>query len=144
MSAPEFGKLASELEAVGASPSVISRTLIELEDHCADVEAVALKKGFDRATARRHALECLGDLDAIVAAVAARPNLLSWRCRWPHAARWAESMSYCLLWPAVPFVYCATHPAGIVRWSLSSTLAICVTATILFILQLAFGDSLRL
>jgi hypothetical protein len=135
MPAPDFDKLARELEAIGAAPSIISRTRQELADHYADVQAAALAGGLGRAAARREAAASIGSLENIVAAVAARPNLLDWRHRWPRAANYIDSLIYCLLWPATPFVYCATHPAGIVRWSLSSSLAVCVTGSLLFGLQ---------
>jgi hypothetical protein len=135
MRAPDFDTLARELEAIGAAPSIISRTRQELSDHYADIRAAALAAGLSHAAARREAAKSIGSLDIIVAAVAARPNLLDWRHRWPKAAIYVDSLTYCLLWPATPFVYCATHPAGIVRWSLSSSLAVCVTGSLLLGLQ---------
>ena len=135
MRVSEFERLAHELEAVGAAPAIIRRMLAELEDHYEDAVAAARKSGIDRDTAERVAADSIGRVDLIVDEVAARPNLLSWRRRWPQAARCVDSVSYCLLWPASPFVYCANHPAGIVRWSVSSSLAICVTGTILLSLH---------
>lgn len=135
MPALSFDKLARELEAAGAAPSVIARTLQELGDHCADTEAALRAQGLDSASARRQALECLGSSERIVAEVSARAELLDWRHRWPVSARCVDSMTYCLVLPASPFVYCATHPAGLVRWGLSSSLAGCITAAMLFGMQ---------
>jgi hypothetical protein len=135
MSALSFDKLARELEAAGAAPAIIDRTIQELKDHCADAEAVALERGLSPAAARRQARECLGPASAIVAAISARPALLDWRHRWPHSARFFDSATHWLVLPAASFVYCASHPAGLVRWSVSSSLALCVTGSILFVLQ---------
>jgi hypothetical protein len=130
-----FRKLASELEAAGAAPSVIERITQELKDHCSDAEADAIARGANRAEARRQARACLGSPESIVAAISARPNLLDWRHRWPQSARCVDSLAYCLVLPAAPFVYCCTRPSFIVRWGLSSSLAVCVTGSILFAMQ---------
>lgn len=136
MPALSFDRLARELSAAGAAPSVIDRILQELADHCADAESVALARGRNPAAARREALASIGRVEAIVAAVRSRSELLDWRHRWPGPARCFDSLAWCVALPAAPFVYCATHPAGLVRWSLSSSLATCITAVILFALQM--------
>jgi len=135
MPAFSFNELARELQAAGAAPSVIVRTIQELEDHCADAEAAALDQGLSLIEARRQALQSLGSLDAIVGEVAARSTLLDWRHRWPQSAHCVDSVAFCVALPAAPFVYCATHPAGLVRWGLSSSLAVCITGSILLTLQ---------
>jgi hypothetical protein len=131
MRPPDFDTLAQELRAVGAAPSVITRIIEELGDHCADAEAVALEGGLAREQARRAALNSLGSIVEIVAAVAERSELLDWRHRWPHSARYVDRLTCCLVAPAAPFVYCAMHPAWLLRWGLSSGLAACVTASML-------------
>lgn len=130
-----FDKLARELEAVGAAPSVIARITQELKDHCADAELAGLARGLRPDEARRQARLDLGSSDAIVKAVASHPQLLDWRHRWPQSARWVDSLGWYAALPAAPFVYCASHPAFIVRWGLSSSLAVCITGSILFALQ---------
>ena len=130
-----FNQLERELAAAGAAPAVIARITLELKDHCADAEAAALDRGLSPAEARHQARVSLGSSEAIVAAVAAQQSLLDWRHRWPQSARCVDSFTYCLALPAAPFLYCASHPAWIVRWSLSSSLAACITASILFGMQ---------
>ena len=130
-----FRELEYELAAVGTAPPVIARITRELKDHCADAEAAAAARGLNQAAARWEALEDLGSGTAIVAAVAASPELLAWRYRWPRSARCVDSIAYCVALPAAPFCYCATHPASIVRWGLSSSLAVCITASILLVMQ---------
>ena len=131
-----FDELRRELEAAGSAPPVVARIIAELKDHLADSEAAALASGASQAEARRQALEILGTSSAIAQAVAARPQLLDWRHRWPQSAQCVDSLTYCLAVPVVPFVYCLLHPASIVRWGLSSSLAACVTGLLLFTMQL--------
>lgn len=135
MQAPELDRLARDLEAIGAAPSIICRTLQELEDHLADAELAARQRGLTQPAAQREAAEALGDLRQLVAQVALRPRLLVWRRRWPVVARCLHSVSYCLLWPVSPLVYVAAHPADAVRWGLSSSIALCITASLLLSLQ---------
>jgi hypothetical protein len=135
MRAPSFDSLARDLRAAGAAPFIITRTVQELRDHCADAEAAALERGLNPAQARHAALESVGSFEAIVAAVAARSELLDWRQRWPQSAYCVDSVAWYLAVPAAPFVYCATHPSWLLRWVLSSGLAVCVTASILLSLH---------
>ncbi|MDX1561289.1 MAG: permease prefix domain 1-containing protein [Gammaproteobacteria bacterium] len=114
---------------------MIRRTLEELQDHCADAEAAAIAAGASRRQARRQARLCLGSAERIVDEASARRELLDWRHRWPQSARCLDSLGYCLLLPAVPFAYCASHAASITRWGLSSSLALCITAALLLALQ---------
>lgn len=139
MPALSYKQLAQELEAAGAAPHIIARMITELKDHCADAEAAALERGLSPAAARREALQSLGSASAIVDEVARHSCLLDWRHRWPRSARCLDSMTYCLAAPAAPFVYFASHPAGIVRWGVSSSLALCVTGSMLFGLQWILG-----
>jgi hypothetical protein len=132
-----FRKLERELTAAGAAPAVIARITEELRDHCADAEAAARLTGASPSEARRQARRRLGSAESIVAAVARQPALLDWRHRWPQSARCLKSLLDLLALPAAPIVYCATHPASIVRWSLSSSLAVCITGTLLFAMQWA-------
>lgn len=135
MPALSYQQLARQLAAAGAAPAVIARITEELKDHCADAEAAARATGANPSEARRLARRSLGSADSIVAAVVAQPALLAWRHRWPQSARCIDSFAYVLLLPVAPFVYCATHPASLVRWSLSSSLALCITGTLLFGMQ---------
>ena len=130
-----FHELEDELRAVGAAPPVIARITRELKDHCEDAEATAIARGLSADVARREALASLGSTETIVAAVAASPELLDWRQRWPKSARCVDSLAWCIALPAAPFCFCASHPAAIVRWGLSSSLAACVTGSILFARQ---------
>jgi hypothetical protein len=135
MRALSFKKLERELVAAGAAPAVIARIVQELKDHCADLEAAAIARGASPAQAQRQARHSMGSACSIAAAVAARPRLLDWRHRWPQSARCVDNLAYVIALPAAPVIYCATHPAAIVRWSLSSSLAVCVTGTLLFAMQ---------
>ena len=130
-----FEKLKQSLAAAGVARSVASRIADEIGDHIADAEAAAIASGMSPAEARRSALLSLGSADSIVAAVAAQPALLDWRHRWPQSARCVDSLAYCAAIPVAPFVYCCAHPASVARWGLSSSLAACVTASLLLAMQ---------
>ena len=128
----KFRQLRRELRAAGAAPCVIDRITRELKEHCRDAEDEAIACGLSASEARREARAGLGSCESIVAAVAAQPELLDWRHRWPHSARCVDSVAWCLAWPVAPFVYCMSHQAFIVRWGVSSSLAAFVTAILLF------------
>jgi len=130
-----FVELQHKLLAAGAAPSVIDRIIQELREHCDDAAAAAVASGHSASEARRLARSALGSADTIAAAVAAQPELLDWRHRWPGGARTFDGLLRCLVWPVAPFVYCCAHPAPIVRWSVSSGVAACITAMLLFAMQ---------
>jgi hypothetical protein len=134
-----FRQLERQLRAAGVHPAVVCRTVQELRDHYADAEADGLERGLTRREARRAALGSLGSTDSIVAEVCSRRELMSWRYRWPRSARCVDSLSYCCVLPAASFLYCASHRASITRWGLSSSLALCLTATLLFALRWLYG-----
>jgi hypothetical protein len=127
--------LERELRAAGVARTVIFRTIQELQDHCEDAEAAARARGLSGRAARREARASLGRANEIVAEVCARRELMDWRYRWPQSARCLDSFAFCLALPVVPFVYCASHAASITRWGLSSSLAVCVTGSLLFAMQ---------
>lgn len=130
-----FIRLERELRAAGVHPAVVLRTMQELKDHCADAEADAVEQGMTRRAARREALRMLGSSENIVTEICARRELMSWRHRWPQSARCLDTLAYCCVLPAASFVYCTSHRASITRWGLSSSLAICVTGSLLYVLQ---------
>lgn len=139
MPAHSFEKLALKLQAAGAAPSVVERICEELSDHMAEAEAEGVARGLSVSAARAEAVALLGSADSIVAEVAGRPELLEWRRRWPFAARCLHAIASCGMLPAMPFVYCASHPVWLARWGLSSGIAVCVTAGLLLGMQSLVG-----
>jgi hypothetical protein len=131
----DFIHLERELRGSGVQRAVVLRTIQELKDHCADAEADALEHGMTPRAARRFALRRLGSAESIVTEVCSRRELMSWRHRWPNSARCLDSVAYCFVLPAASFVYCSSHRASITRWGLSSSLAVCVTGSLLYVLQ---------
>ena len=143
MPQPEFSRLARALLAAGVAPCCVSRTIHELRDHCADIEADALAAGYGPEEAAALARAALGDDADIVAAMSARVELLRWSRRWPRSAQCIESVGQLALLPAAPIAYCAAHGTDIARWSVSASLAAFLTAALLFSLQwiMSFGPA---
>jgi len=134
MPRPELGSLERALLAAGVAPRFVRRTVDELGDHCADIEADALSAGYTPAEAAAIARAAIGSHADIVAAVSARGELLQWSRRWPRSARCLETFSAL---PGVPIAYCAEYGPDIARWSVSASLAALVTGVLLFSLQWA-------
>lgn len=135
MQRPEFDRIRHELLAGGVAPRFVERTVLELEEHYADIAEDALAAGATPAAAARRAREALGREGAIVAAVLAQPELLGFERRWPRSARWLRALAYAAVMPFVPVVYCAHHGGTIARWGASVSLSIVLTSALLFLLQ---------
>lgn len=134
MPLPELIGLERALLEAGVAPRFVRRTIDELGDHCADIEADARAAGYEPAEAASIARAAIGRNADIVAAASARCELLQWSRRWPRSARCLETVSAL---PAAPIVYCAEHGPDIARWSVSASLAALVTGVLLFSLQWA-------
>lgn len=135
MPQPEFIGLTRALLAAGVAPRYVRRTIDELSDHRADIEADALATGLSREDAAALARAALGTDADIVAAVSARSELLQWARRWPRSARCVESACYFVSLPAAPIAYCVGHGPAIARWGVSTSLAALLTGVLLFSLQ---------
>lgn len=123
----ELERLRTELRRGGVSRRYINRTLEELEDHYADLEADALAAGCTAEEAARRAGETLGAGSSIAAAVLARSELKTWTAHWPRSARCMRSVCTLAAYPAAPAHYLADHGADVVRWSVSTGLSLLLT-----------------
>jgi hypothetical protein len=112
----EFEALRLELLRGGVSPIYVERTIIELGEHYEDLERDALGAGMSREEAAKTARTMLGSEQAIVAAVLARPELLSWSRRWPTVALCVRSAAAIGILPALPVLYCVDRSQYIARW----------------------------
>jgi hypothetical protein len=126
-----FGRLRSLLVAGGVAPRHVRRLLIELSEHCEELERDAMAAGLTPPEARAEALRSLGSAPALADAVLARKELLGWSGRWPRTAHALAAFSAL---PAVP-LECAGHCAVIARWSASCGLALLMTGSLLLSLQ---------
>jgi hypothetical protein len=111
-----FESLRLELQKGGVAPVYIERTLLELEDHYADLTEDALTAGLPRHEAERIARATLGDETTIAAAVLARPELREWSARYPRFAHCLRSATTIGLIPGMPVMFCIEHRPELTRW----------------------------
>jgi hypothetical protein len=112
----QFEALRLELLKGGVSPIYVERTILELSEHCEDLERDALAAGLTNDDASRTARTMLGAHDLLAAAVLARPELLSWSKRWPTLALLVRSAAAIGVLPALPVLYCVDRGEYIARW----------------------------
>jgi hypothetical protein len=124
---PQFQALKLALLEGGIAPRYVQRTLLELQDHCADLESAAIEAGLSAGEARIEALASLGTEADLAACVLARTELRIWSRRWPRAA-WATRAAVMLFaLPLLPVYYCVDRGPVIARWSASASLALLLT-----------------
>ena len=137
----QFEALRLELQQGGVASFYVERTLIELEEHCADLENAALAAGFDPHEAARIARESLGDEAAIAAAVLRRPELLAFSVRYPRVAYCLQSAAEIGTWPGRPLLFCIEHRPELARWGaavgVAATLVGSILATLNWLIVLA-------
>ncbi len=115
-SCAQFENLKLELLRGGVAPVYVERTIVELCDHCDDLERDAREAGLPADAARSLALAQLGNEQAIAAAVLALPALRVWSYRWPLTARCLRSAAVVISLPGLPVIYCIDRGAEIARW----------------------------
>jgi hypothetical protein len=120
----QFEELRVELTRGGVAPLYVERTLLELEEHYADLESAALAAGFGADEAARRAREALGDAHAIASAVLARRELLCFQARHPRVANCLHSAAAIGAIPGLPLMYCIEHRPELARWGVSLGLAV--------------------
>lgn len=129
----QFESLRLELLRSGVSPVYVERTILELEEHCSDLENAAQASGVCADEAARVALDTLGNERAIAAAILARPELLTFSTRHPHVAQY-------LTLPGLPLMFCIEHRPELARWvaavGLAATLMGGVLATLNWLIVL--------
>jgi hypothetical protein len=103
----------------GVAPYYVERTVIELEEHHADLESAALARGSSADEAARTADAALGDERAIAAAILARPELLTFSTRHPRVAHCLHSAAAIGALPGLPLLYCLEHRPALTRWSVA-------------------------
>jgi hypothetical protein len=112
-----FEALKLELQKGGVAPVYIERTLLELEEHLADLEQDALAAGASREEAAHAARAAIGKERVIAAAILARPELLDWSVRHPRAAAYLRSATTIGLIPGMPVMFCLEHRPELARWA---------------------------
>jgi hypothetical protein len=130
----QFESLRLELLRSGVSPLYAERTVLELEEHYADLESAALASGLEADEAARVARATLGNEGAIVAAILAHPELLTFSTRYPRFAQCLQSAATIGALPGLPLMFCIEHRPELTRWvaavGLAATLMGSVLATL--------------
>ena len=129
-------RLRQLLIGAGIAPRHVRRTVEELQDHFEDIVEQELEEGADRLTACRTALEALGSVDDIIAAVRSRPELRSWAHRYPRIAALVYPLSFVALLPAAPVFIGYANASLVMRWAACLFLSALVTAGLFLFLQL--------
>lgn len=137
MPAPDFAAMQSRLLRSGVSPHHVERTLLELRDHFDDLVDAAKDGGADRRTAEQLAIEELGDLDDISAAICERGELRSWAADYPRLALVVYPLACAAMLPAVPVIVGVANASYVGRWLGCALVSALVTASILLVLQLS-------
>jgi hypothetical protein len=127
----QFESLRLELLRSGVAPLYVERTIVELTEHFADLESAALATGYDAEEAACVARATLGNQRAIAAAIRARPELLTFRTRWPRVAHCLHSAAALGTLPGVPLLYCLEHRPELTRWGLALGVATTLMGSVL-------------
>lgn len=130
----QFESLRLELLRSGVTPVYVERTILELEEHYADLESAALASGLSANEAARIARATLGNDRAIAAAVLGHPELLTFSTRYPRFAQCLQSAAMIGALPGLPLMFCIEHRPQLTRWvaavGLAATLMGSVLATL--------------
>jgi hypothetical protein len=126
----EFHELRGQLLKSGIARIYVDRTVLELREHCADLERDALAAGLSSAAAAETARTRLGSEQAISAAILARPELLAWNRRWPHVAACVTSVVFVGAVAEAPFVFCFHRAPDVLRWSAAGALALVLVGSL--------------
>ena len=127
----QFESLRLELLRRGVAPLYVDRTIVELREHCADLESSARSAGYSAEEAALVARNMLGSDRAIAAAVVAQPALLSFSTRWPRVAHCLQSAAAIGTLPGLPLLYCIEHRPELARWTVALGVATTLMGSVL-------------
>ena len=134
---PDFHGLESGLLAAGVAPRHVRRTVTELREHFEDIVDAETSGGLDRSAAEALASQEMGNLESVVVAMRARPELLSWAHRYPRIAVLVYPLTCLALLPVAPVFAGVAHASQIARWGLCMMFGALVTASMFLLLQLS-------
>jgi hypothetical protein len=126
-----FESLRLELLQSGVAPVYVERTILELREHCDDLEAAALATGLSAEEAARNARATLGNERLIASAILARTELLTFSTRWPRLAHYLQSAATIGTLPGLPLLYCIEHRPELARWSVALGVATTLMGTVM-------------
>lgn len=127
----QFESLRLELLRSGVSPVYVDRTIVELAEHCCDLESAALASGLSADEAERVALASLGNAQYIATAVLSRPELLTFSTRHPRFAHYLHSAAAIGALPGLPLMFCIEHRPELARWGAAISAAALLMGSVL-------------
>ena len=131
----QLESLRLELLKCGVTPFYVDRTIAELGEHYADLQSAALDAGLSAEEAARSASSALGNEGAIVAAILARPELLTFSTRWPRVAHYLNSAATIGTLPGLPLMFCIEHRPELARWGAALGVAATLMGSVLAVLN---------
>ena len=130
----EFRALKRELVRGGVAPAMVTRTLAELYDHYEDLESEALASGYSPAAASAGAMERLGSSRVLAREILRHPEFQSWAFRWPWVPAVLRHFVILTSLVSIPVLVVVSRGPVIVRWCVSTGLAMLITGGLLLIL----------
>ena len=130
----EFRHLQRLLLTGGVSSAVVARTMAELYDHYEDLEAEALESGCSQAEASTEALQRLGEARVLAEEILRHPEFKSWAFRWAWVPAVLRRFVILMFLVSTPVLVVVARGPVIVRWCVSTGLAMLVTGGLLLLL----------
>ena len=130
----EFGALRRELVRGGVAPAMVTRTLAELYDHYDDLESESLASGRSPAEASAGAMKRLGSSHVLAREVLQHPEFQSWAFRWSWVPAVLRQFVILTSLASVPVLVVVSRGPVIVRWCVSTGLAMLITGGLLLLL----------
>ena len=127
----QFESLRLELLRSGVTSLYVERTILELEEHYADLESAGLASGLSAEEAARAADAALGKEGELLAAILAHPELLTFRTRYPRVAQCLQSAASIGTLPGLPLMFCLEHRPELARWGAAVSVAATLMGTVL-------------
>ena len=125
----------------GVSSAAVTRTMAELYDHYEDLEAEAIESGCSQEAATSEALARLGDVQVLADEVLRHPEFKSWAFRWIWVPAVLRHFLIVTSLASMPVLVVVSRGPLIVRWCVSTGLAMLVTAGLLLLLARLFRGS---
>ena len=135
----ELTRVRRALISGGVEPFFVARTLAELSDHYEDLEAEARAAGYSESEASLDAMERLGRGQVIAEEVLRHPELKSWAFRWAWVPAVLRHLVILMSLATVPAVVVVTRGSVIVRWCVSTGLAVLLTGGLLLLMTQAIS-----
>ena len=130
----EFRHLQRLLLNGGVSSAAVTRTVAELYDHYEDLEAESIESGCSQEVATADALARLGDAKVLADEILRYPEFKSWAFRWVWVPAVLRNFLIVTSLASMPVLVVVSRGPLIVRWCVSTGLAMLVTAGLLLLL----------